>query len=201
MWRYLLLPLGTTRFSYRRRSLLSLCFNHEEFCDGDRAHRKKCAFAVFPGSSGLFEGRVALGPPRTASFGPPGRSPAGFRWFRWHPQRRQNRQNPAMDPQRRQPTGGVAPLPRQPSVGHARACQPKLRVSGNHQPRPAVGLLGMSHPRGGPSHTLLEEAKRVLQVEAPRVGPPQEAEVRRGPLGTAVPPIATGPSARAASRL
>jgi hypothetical protein len=65
----------------------------------------------------------------------------------------------------------------------------KRRVSGNHQPPPAVGLLGMAHPRGGPSHTLLEEAKRVLLLEAPRVGPPQEAEVRCGgdPLES-VPP-------------
>jgi len=151
---------------------LSLCFNHEEFCDELYVHRETCAFAVFPVSGGLFEGGVALGPPRTAPFGPPGRSSARFRWFRWRPKLRQNRQNPTVDPQRRQPTGGVAPLPRQPTVGHARACQPKLRVSGEHQPRPAVGLLGMAHPRGGPSHTLLEEAKRVLQVEAPRVGPP-----------------------------
>ena len=40
----------------------------------------------------------------------------------------------------------------------------------------------MTNPRGGPPHTLLEEAQGVLQVEAPHVGAPQEIEVRRCPL-------------------
>src|SRR5829696_3006848 len=68
-----------------RGSILILCFNHEEFCDELYVHRETCAFAVFPVSGGLFEGGVALGPPRTAPFGPPGRSSARFRWFRWRP--------------------------------------------------------------------------------------------------------------------
>ena len=176
-----------------------MCFNHEEYCDELYLHRKTCAFAIFPCSGGLFEGRVALGPPRKAPFGPPRRSPTGFRRFRWRPHHRQKCQNPATDPQRRKPTGGVAPLPGKPSVGHATTCQPKLRVSGDHQPRPPIGLLGMPHTRGGPSKRLLEGAKGVLRVEAPWVGAPEQFQVRRGPLGT-VPPQATRPAARAGSR-
>ena|SRR5215210_5335894 len=72
-------------------STIDLCFNHEEFCDGLYVHRKTLAFAVFLGSGGLFEGRVALSSARTAPFGPPRRSPAGFRRFRWRPQCRQKR--------------------------------------------------------------------------------------------------------------
>jgi hypothetical protein len=136
-------------------SLFSLCFNHEEFCNELCIHRKTCPFAVFPGSGGLFERWVALCTVRTASFGPPRRASAGFRRFRWRPQLRQKCQNPATDPQRRQLSGGVAPLPRQPLVGHATTCQTQLRVSGDHQPRPPIGLLGRktkpSYPLIGPT--------------------------------------------------
>jgi hypothetical protein len=50
-------------------SLVSMCFKHEQYCDGHKAHHKRFAFTVFVGSSSLFEGRVALGWSRTAAFG------------------------------------------------------------------------------------------------------------------------------------
>jgi hypothetical protein len=46
-----------------------LCFNHEEFCDVLKAHRKTLAFTVFAGLSGLLDGRVASGSSRQAAFG------------------------------------------------------------------------------------------------------------------------------------
>jgi hypothetical protein len=178
-----------------------LCFNHEEFCDGLYVHRKTCAFAVFLVSGGLFEGWVALGPTRTAPFGPPGRSPARFRWFRWRPKLPQIRQNPATDPHRRQAACFVAPLPRQPSVGHARACQPELRVRSQDQPRPAVGLLRMPNPRSALTQVLLEEAKCVLHVEAPGVGPPEQVQQSSGVIPGPGPPCHHSHTTRGSRRL
>src|ERR687897_902072 len=80
--------------------LLSLRFNHEEFCDGHKAHRKTLAFAVSVGSGALLERRVALGSARTAAFWPSGRPPAGFRRLRGHAEFRQKRRNDAVDPDR-----------------------------------------------------------------------------------------------------
>jgi hypothetical protein len=34
--------------------LLSLCFNHEEFCDGLYVHRKTPSLAIFAGSQAAF---------------------------------------------------------------------------------------------------------------------------------------------------
>src|SRR5215211_6587853 len=62
---------------------LSLRFNQEEFWDGLYSVPKLLLVAVLPSSGALFERRVALGSARAPAFGPPGRSPAGFRRLRW----------------------------------------------------------------------------------------------------------------------
>ncbi len=125
-------------------------------------------------SGALLEGRVALGPARKPTFGPPGRPPAGFRRLRRRAQFHQKRRNYPVDPNRRQPTRIVTALPRQTQVRNTGVRQPQLRVRGHDQPTPPVGLLRMANPRRRPSHALLEEAEGVLQVEAPDVGAPEE---------------------------
>src|SRR5215210_4708062 len=108
---------------------LSLRFNHEGFCDGDKAHHKTLAIAVFTGSGALLEGRVALGPPGEPAFGPPpGRSPAGFRRFGRRAEVHQKRRNRPVDSHGRKATRVVATLPRQPKVRDTGARQPELRV-------------------------------------------------------------------------
>src|SRR5215211_147910 len=171
---------------------LSLRFNHEEFCDGLYLHRKTLAIAVFISSGAPLEGRVALGSAGKPAFGPPRRSPAGFRRLGGRADLHQKRRNDAMDPNRCQPSRIVAPLPRQPPIRHARSGQAHLREGGDHQPRPKVGLLGVAHARGGPSERLLEKPEGVLQVEAPYVGAPEEIEVRRCTLRP-VPPQPQNP--------
>src|SRR5215207_6022385 len=61
-----------------------------------------------------------------------------------------------------------------------------LSVGGDDQPRPAIGLLGVSHPWRRPAETLLAEAQGVLQIEASHIGPPQDVEVQR-PIRTMPP--------------
>ena len=170
-----------------RSCLLSLCFNHEEFCDGLYVQRKTFAFTVFAGSGALLEGRIALGPPRSPSFGPSRRSPTRFWRLCGCAEFRQKSQNGATDPDRCQVAGSVTTLPRQPPVRDARARQAQLRVGGQDYPSPPVGLLRMPHPWGRPSQSLLEEADRVLQIESANVGPPQKVEVRRSSARTMPP--------------
>ena len=162
---------------------------------------KPLVFALFADSCALFKGRVAFRPTREASFGPPRRPPAGFRWLCGRPHLHQNSQNPS--PRRRQSEGFVAALPRQSQVQHAPVRQAQLRIGGQDQPRPPVGLLGVAHPWARPPERLLEKAEGVLQVEAPDVGAPEELQVRRHLLrpvppqpqnARLAPPLAAGQS-------
>lgn len=50
-----------------------------------------------------------------------------------------------MNPDRRQPSGFVAPLPGQFPVGDTCPRQPQLGECGQNQPRPPVGLFGVAH--------------------------------------------------------
>ena len=104
--------------------VLSLRFNHEEFCDGLYVHRKTLHFAFFVDSGSLFDRRIPFSPAREAAFGPPGRSSAGFRRLRWRVHLHKKRRNRPMDPYRRKATHIVAPLPRQPKVRDTLARQP-----------------------------------------------------------------------------
>ena len=63
--------------------LLSLRFNHEEFCDGLYLHRKTLGFAVFTLSGAPLEGRIALAalPESRPPLGLPGDLPQGFGAF------------------------------------------------------------------------------------------------------------------------
>ncbi len=79
-----------------------------------------------------------------------------------------------------QATGVVMTFPGQPQVRNASARQPELGESGQNQPRPPVGLLGVPYRRCGPSQSLFEKAEGMLQVEAPEVGAPDELQVRVG---------------------
>jgi hypothetical protein len=58
------------------------------------------------------------------------------------------------------------------------AGQPELRVGGDHQPSPAVGLFGHLGRRCGPAQCPLHEPEGVFNVEPPEVGPPAQIEVR-----------------------
>jgi hypothetical protein len=122
---------------------------------------KPLVVALFADSGALFKGRVAFRPTREASFGPPRRPPAGFRWLRGRPHLHQNSQNPSPHPRRRQSEGFVAALPRQSQVQHAPARQAQLRIGGQDQPRPPVGLLGVAHPRARPPERLLLRKRKV----------------------------------------
>jgi hypothetical protein len=152
-------------------------------------------------SGALLDRRVASGPTREASLGPSGRPAAGFRRFRGRVQVSQKCRKGAVNPNRRQPSGVVAPLPGQSAVGDMRPRQSELGERGQNQPRPPVGLFGVAHAEGVPSERLLEEAEGMLQIEAPDVGAPEEAEIRRGSFGAdppqpqslrLAPPLASG---------
>jgi hypothetical protein len=164
---------------------LSLCFNHEKFCDELQGYRKTFREALLSTSAALFERRIALGSTRKATLGPPRRAPAGFRRLCGRAQLRQKCQNPTTNLHRRQSTRSVASLPRKPQVRDTRSCQAQLRVDDQHQPTPAVGLLGMAHSWGGPPQTLFEKAEGMLQIEAPHVRPPEQVQLR---LSRTVPP-------------
>src|SRR5215208_4425625 len=50
-------------------------------------------------------------------------------------------------------------------------------------PDPATSLLGVPDSGRRPTETLLAEAQRVLEVEAPDVGPPEQIQVRLARTG------------------
>ncbi len=69
------------------------------------------------------------------------------------------------------PGGGQAPgqgraFPGQAQVLSERAGQAQLGVGGNDQPGPPVSGGWVAEFGGGPAEELLEQAERVLQVEA-----------------------------------
>ena len=72
---------------------------------------KPLAFALFADSGSPFDRRVSLGSAREATFGPVGRSAAGFRRLGGRADVRQKRRNDAVDSNRRQAAGVVATLP------------------------------------------------------------------------------------------
>ena len=115
------------------------------------------------------ESRIALRWSREAPFGPSRRASTGFRRLGRCAELGQKRRNYAMDPRRCQASAVVVAFPGQPQVRHMRPRQPKLGESGQNQPRPPVGLLGVPYPRCAPSQSLFEKAESMLQVEAPDV--------------------------------
>src|SRR5918994_6496820 len=58
-----------------------------------------------------------------------------------------------------------------PLVGGDLASQAQLGEGGQHQPGPAVGLLGMARAWDGPAKGLFGETHGVLEVEPANVGP------------------------------
>src|SRR5215208_7228091 len=159
------------------RISLSLRFNHREFCGELYGCHKTPSLPIFVDSSSLLEGRVAFGSAREAALWPSGRSSAGFRRLRGRAEFHQKRRNNAVYSNRCQAAGAVAPLPRQPPIRNTRPRHPELGESCHHQPRPAVRLLGMTHPRRCPSQSLFEKAEGMLQVEAPHISSPDEVEI------------------------
>src|SRR5215204_5532536 len=161
-----------------KRRLLSLSFNHEEFRSGHKARCENLPLAFFVGSSGFLERRIALGRPRAAAPRASGRSPTGFRRLRWCTHRRQECRKTPQHAGRGQPPGPLRSLPRQPPVGDDGARQPQLRVGGQDQPRPTVGLLGVPEPGSGPTEGLLQEPYGVFEVEPATVCLPEVIEIR-----------------------
>ena len=84
--------------------------------------------------------------PRAAATGATGGTSAGFWTARRRAEGDQDLRNVPSDPVRREVAGRQAPLPGQPTVGVALAGEPELGGGGHHEPRPAVGLLGVGVP-------------------------------------------------------
>jgi hypothetical protein len=75
------------------------------------------------------------------------------------------------------------------------ACQTQLGISEYHQPGPAVRLVRVAHTRKRPIERLFEEAKGMLDVEAPHVRAPDAIQVwnvRLGRTGGSMPPQPEG---------
>src|SRR4051794_13568602 len=70
-------------------------------------------------------------------------------------------------------------LPGETPILDSAAGQAELGVGEQHQPGPAISLLGVADARGGPVEGLLAEAVGVLQVEAVDVRSPEDGEVGR----------------------
>lgn len=69
------------------------------------------------------------------------------------------------------------PFPREPEIIDELASKKELRVGGDHEPGPAVGLFGHLQRRCRPSEGPLDEPERVLDVKPAQVGPPTQIEV------------------------
>lgn len=78
-------------------------------------------------------------------------------------------------------------LPGPAEVGSQGAGEPQLGMGCDHQPRPPVGRLRAAKPGLGPPERLLEQAKRVLQVEAAKERLPAAVDVRGGDAGAGPP--------------
>ena len=146
----------------------------------------------------LIAGYRMAGPQRLP-LGRPGERPAGFGASAGEPSRTRSRGTHGRPALVTAAVGvGAVPFPRQPLVAGDGAGQAQLGVGGQHQPGPAVGLFGMTRPRGRPTERLLGKPDGVLQVEpanvrapgqvqiqlyALRAGPPQPQHLRRARLG------------------
>ena len=95
-----------------------------------------------------------------------------------------------------------ARLPGQAGDGREVAGDPELGVGGDQEPGPAVGGGGVPQQRPGPAELLLEEPERVLEVEPPQVGLPQDGDQvrRRGPGTEAHSHIGFGAARRPGGR-
>ena len=154
-----------------------LSFNRGEFRDKLYVRRETPPLAFFVGSSGFLERRIALGRPRAAAPRASGGSPTGFRRLRWCTHRRQECRKTPQHAGRGQPPGPLRSLPRQPPVGDDGPRQSQLRVGGQDQPGPTVGLLGVPEPGSGPTEGLLEEPYGVFEVEPAAVCLPEQIEI------------------------
>ena len=133
-----------------------------------------------PRSGGLLDGRVARRRRRATPFGPARGAAAGFWRSRDGGQPPRQRCKTPVHARGREPGRRERALPRQPMVGHGAAGEAQLGVGREHQPGPAVGLLGQAHPRGDPPQDLLQESEGLLQIGSPAVPPPEAVQVLGG---------------------
>ena len=124
---------------------------------------------------------------RFGTFGPTWRAAAGF----WSGCRRaegdqQQRKRPT-DPTWREAAWRLGRLPGQPKILDDGPGKAEMGVSQQHQPGPAVRLLGVPHPWRGPVQHLFEEPECVLQIEPPDVRTPEDGQVW-DLVGGSVPP-------------
>ena len=105
-----------------------------------------------PKSGGFLERWEARGGSGAATFRPSGRASAGFGRLGECPERDQKLRKGLAHPAgcQRPAVGALRPLPAQVDVGNGPAGQAQLGVGEQDQPGPAVGLLGVADPRGGP---------------------------------------------------
>src|SRR3954470_1891944 len=140
-----------------------------------------------PKSGGLLEGRVAAGGPRGAAGWPSGRAAAGFWRVRGGAEGGEELRKGLADAGGGEGAAGrpLGPLPGEAHVGDGAAGEAELGGGQEHEPGPAVRLLGVADARDGPVERPLAEAVGVLQVEAVHVRPPDGGEVG---LAGAAPP-------------
>jgi len=84
---------------------------------------------------------------------------------------------PPSNPRRSEQRRIEAPLPWEAHVIDKPARQAKLGVGRRDEPRPSISLLGHAQRWGGPSERRLQEAERVLDVEASKIRAPSELQV------------------------
>ena len=77
--------------------------------------------------------------------------------------------------------GGL--LPRTAQILDEATREAELGMGGDDQPGPAVGGLGSTDLRTGPAQGLLEQPKRVLEIEPAQVGLPPAVHVPSGGAG------------------
>ena len=143
-------------------------------------------------SGSLFEVRVARSRTGAAALGASRRAAAGFLQVGGTAEGGQEYGKGLTDPAGREAVGWPRPLPRQPAVVDDPTREAELGVGDDHQPGPAVGLLGVTDPGRRPVEHLFAEAERVFQVEAAHVGAPDQVQVGRPGPAPAQPELLRG---------
>ena len=115
-------------------------------------------------SGGFLDGRAAWRRAGTASERAPRRAAAGFWRVRGRVEGDEELRKRLAHPGGGQGTalGALGPFPGQTSILDGAAGQAELGVGQQHQPGPAIGLLGVADARRGPVEGLLTEAVGVL---------------------------------------
>ena len=117
---------------------------------------------MLSGSGRLLHGRIAPGGPRPAALGPTGGAATGFWWTGWRAQAQQEGGKGTAEAIGREAFRPQLSLPRQALILNAPPGQAELRVGGDQQGRPTIGLVGVAHARQHSVQGLLTEAQGMF---------------------------------------